>query len=129
MAGVATPGSTNSVRSTLSAFPSVWINELQPTNYSGITDSAGEHDPWIVLFISGSSPVSLAGKYLSDDPTNLNKWAFPAGSSIAAGQHLVIWADGQPAHTSGSELHTSFRLNQQSGSVTLSGMKRSTLTA
>ncbi|MBM3846009.1 MAG: hypothetical protein FJ405_06965, partial [Verrucomicrobia bacterium] len=51
-----TPGRTNSVRQSLTAFPSVWINEVQPRNTSGQMDNAGEREPWIELFNTGTSP-------------------------------------------------------------------------
>jgi len=40
-----TPGTNNSSRATLPAFPLVWLNEIQPTNTSGgVVDRLGERD-------------------------------------------------------------------------------------
>ncbi|HEV8544425.1 MAG TPA: lamin tail domain-containing protein, partial [Verrucomicrobiae bacterium] len=120
----ATPGATNSVRGTLAAFPAVWVNEVQAVNLNGPADSAGNRDPWLELYNSGSSAVSLAGYYLTDDTTNLTKWPFPTGASIAPGQRLIIWLDGQPAQSTSTEWHTSFRLAAASGSIALVGTQR-----
>ena len=43
---LSTPGATNSVLAALSPFPSLWINELQADNLTGITNSAGQHAGW-----------------------------------------------------------------------------------
>ncbi len=116
----ATPGKPNSVRSTLDPFPKLWINEVQPNNLAGITDNQGEHEPWIELYNVDSSPIDLSTLYLSDEATNLTKWQFPAGARIAAGEFLVIWADGQTAQSTGAALHTSFRIGPTNGVVLLS---------
>jgi len=115
----ATPGRANSVTTSLPAFPSLWLNEVQPLNVNGIADNLGEIEPWIELYNPGTSPVSLAGLYLSTNYADLTSWALPA-VSINPGQFLVIWADGQTAQTSGTNLHVPFRLNPTSGSVVLS---------
>jgi hypothetical protein len=115
-----TPGAPNFGAHTLAAIPAVWINEILPNNTSGITDNAGEHDPWIELYNSGDTPVSLDAWSLSDDYNALTKWDFPAGLSIPARNFLLVWADGQPAQSTAPQPHASFRLNPTSGSVALS---------
>jgi hypothetical protein len=115
-----TPGTDNSVRATLSEFPPLWLNEVQAENLTGPSDNSNEHDPWVELYNSGTATVSLDGLYLGTNYANPAQWAFPADSSIAPGQFLVVWLDGQPAQTSGAILHTSFRLSPGSGSVALS---------
>ncbi len=115
-----TPGFTNSVRATLPPFPTLWLNEAQPENLTGPVDNFGEYDPWIELYNSGMDTVSLNGFYLGTNYASPAQWAFPAGASIAPGQFLVVWLDGQPAQTSGAILHTSFRPSPGSGSVAIS---------
>ncbi len=118
---VASPGVANSVVATnLPPYDPVWVNELQASNVSGPVDNVGERDPWIELYNRGSNPVSLNGYYLAANyDTNLTEWPFPASAIINPGQFLVIWADGQPGQTSGTQFHTSFRLNSVTGSVAL----------
>src|SRR5213075_2606355 len=61
-----------------------------------------------------------SGYYLGDNYTNhLMAWSFPAGSTLAPGAFKIIWADGQPEQTAGTQWHTSFRLNSATGSVAL----------
>ena len=114
-----TPGRANSVRATLQRFPTLWINEVLPENIGGPADGAGEHDPYIELYNSGTTAVSLDGLYLSNDYTDLNRWPFPAGKTLGAGQYLVVWADNQPAQSSATEYHANFRLAPGTGSVAL----------
>jgi hypothetical protein len=114
-----TPGAANQFTATLPAFPTLWINEVQPEHTGGHLDNQGEPDPWIELFNAGTNVVSLDGLFLSGTYTNLTNWAFPAGHTIGPGQFLVVFCDGEPSETSGTQLHTSFRL-PPAGSVALS---------
>jgi hypothetical protein len=116
-----TPGSPNSVQTSLTAFPSLWINEVQPENLNAIKDNGGQNEPWLELYNAGASAVSLDGLFLANNYTNLTQWAFPAGSSINPGEFKVIFADGQPNQSTAAELHTSFRLSPGSGAVALVG--------
>jgi hypothetical protein len=117
---VATPGAANSVAGSLPAYDPLWLNELQPDNTTGPSDNFGEREPWVELYNAGSTPLDLSGYYLANNyNTNLTQWPFPAGSSIGAGEFKLIWADGEPGETAGTSLHTSFRLNNTTGSVAL----------
>jgi hypothetical protein len=115
-----TPGRTNSSLAVLPAYPTLWLNEVQPNNVSGIQDASGMREPWIELYNAGSSTVNLSGLFLADNyDTNLTQWAFPNGASIGPGQFRVIFADGDPNETTASEWHTSFRLPPASGTLAL----------
>jgi len=115
-----TPGSANSVIGTLPAYDDLWLNELQAVNTAGPADNFGEREPWIELYNAGPAPLDLSGYYLADNyDANLTQWQFPAGASIAPGEYKLIWADGQPGQTAGTNLHTSFRLNSSTGAVAL----------
>jgi hypothetical protein len=114
-----TPGASNSVSTPLPVFPSLWINELQTENLTGITNSAGQHVPWIELYNPSGSAVSLNGLYLSDNYSNLFAWAFPSTATINPGQFKVVFADGQTNLTTASEWHTSFILAPRTGSLAL----------
>jgi len=91
---ITTPGSTNSIRASLPPYPLLWINELQPDNLDGITDNAGQHDPWIELYNSGTNSLSLDGCFLANNYTNLAQWSFPSGVVINAGEFKVMFVDG-----------------------------------
>jgi hypothetical protein len=114
-----TPGAVNSTRATLGTIPLVWLNEIQPNNVSGLQDNAGDRDPWLELYNSGSGSIDLSSYYLSDDYANLTKWPFPAGTSLTAGQFRVVWLDNETGETSGAHLHANFRASSTSGSVFL----------
>jgi hypothetical protein len=115
-----TPGAANTAAALLPAFPDVWLNEVQPENLVGVADGQGDRDPWIEIYNSGNTPVSLDGYYLANDYTNLTQWAFPAGAVLQPGEFKVVFADGEPGESTSAEWHTGFRLNSGNGSVALS---------
>jgi hypothetical protein len=115
----ATPGALNSVAASLPPFPSLWINEVQPSNLTGITNSAGQRTGWLELYNPSTNIISLNGLYLADNYTNLQQWAFPAAAVINAGQFMVIFADAQTSLSTLNELHTSFILPGGTGSLAL----------
>src|SRR5262249_44789258 len=61
----------------------------------------------------------LSGYYLANNYTNLAQWQFPAGAMIQPGQFVIVWADGQPGQSDANEWHTSFTLDNATGSVAL----------
>ncbi len=115
-----TPDAGNSVAVSLPPFPPLWINEVEPDNLTGLTNSAGQHAPWLELFNPGTNTVSLANLYLTGSYTNLTNWAFPSGAVINPGQFMVVFADGQTNLSTLSQLHASFALGGSAGSVALS---------
>ena len=107
-----TPGAPNSVAAMLPPFDPLWLNELQAEALAGPLDNAGEASPWIELVNSGDTALSLDGYFLATNyATNLTGFPFPAGIILAPGEHRIIWADGEPAQSSGNDLHTAFRLD------------------
>lgn len=114
-----TPGAPNAVGTTLTSLPPLWLNEVQVQNLTGPQDRFGQRDPWVELHNSGTNPMSLDQFYLTDNYTNLTRWAFPAGMSLSAGEFKLVWLDGQPAQTGAGELHASFALSSPTGSVAL----------
>ncbi|HEX5218058.1 MAG TPA: lamin tail domain-containing protein [Verrucomicrobiae bacterium] len=117
---LATPGTANSVATTLAAFPTLWLNEAQADNVSGPLDNFGQHEPWVEIYNPGPSPLSLTGYSLSTNYANPGLWSFPAGTSVPAGGFLIVWCDGQTAQSVAGVPHTSFRLSSGSGRIALS---------
>lgn len=115
-----TPGAANNVLRPLPAYPPLWLSEVQPQNLSGVTDGAGDRDPWIELYLAAPNALNLAGYYLSDNYSDLRQWAFPTAASIDPTEFLLVWADAEPGETSGAEYHAAFRLNPTNGAVALS---------
>lgn len=85
----------------------VVINEILADNESGEADEAGELEDWVELYNNTSQPVSLFGLYLSDDPAERNKWAFPANVSIPANGYLIVWMDNDDLQ---GPFHANFKL-------------------
>jgi hypothetical protein len=104
-----------------------WIGTDEPVQ---ATSEAAEDNPeppesqldWLELQNTGTTPVSLDGWYLSDDPAERLKWRFPSGVSIPAGGYLLVVCDGLDitAPAVGGYLHTNFGLSADGETVTLS---------
>ena len=90
------------------------INELMASNVQVISDQDGEYDDWIELFNNSNSTLDIGGYFLSDDATELMKWALPAGTQINSLDYLIVWADKDDNQAG---LHASFKLS--SGGETL----------
>lgn len=120
-----TPGEANSLATNLPAFPQIWLNEVMPSNVSFVADNEGDFDPWIELYNSDTQSVDLGvgGYYLTDDYSDLTRWAFAGGNTVEADSHVLVWADGEPGETTGTHWHASFELNSVSGSVALVRMQ------
>jgi hypothetical protein len=118
-----TPGLANSARATLPPFPPLWLNEVLPNNFflgtNGIADRSGEREPWVELYNGGTTDLSLSGYSLANNYTNLAQWAFPANAVIGPKQFLIVWLDGEPAESTATEFHASFRAAPDIGSVVL----------
>ena len=115
----ATPGAPNSVAASLTPYDPLWLNEVQIESLVGPLDNLGESGPWIELYNAGPTTLDLGGYYLATSYTNdLTQFQFPAGTTIAPGEFKLIWADGAPGETSGTNVHTSFRLDR-SGQLAL----------
>ena len=117
---LATPGATNSVTTTLPAFPQLWLNEAQADNLTGPADNFGQREPWVELYNAGTNSLNLGGWFLSDNYTNLAQWSFPSNVSIPAGGFLVVWCDHQTNQTAAGAPHANFRLASGNGQVALS---------
>ena len=116
---LSTPGVANSVRASLPALAPLWINEVCPGNVTGFSDNAGDRDPWVELFNTGESTVSLEGWFLADSFTNLTQWAFPSVSAIGPRQTLLVWLDGETEESTSGAPHANFRIPPTNGALAL----------
>lgn len=89
----------------------VVVNEVSASNWSQYPDNFGAFEDWIELFNTTATAVDLSGWYLSDSQNNNTKWQFPAGASIPANGHLVVFCSGRNTST-GTIHHSNFKLNQ-----------------
>lgn len=101
----------------LPAVGEVVINEFLADNEDGEVDEAGEYEDWVELYNNTNSPISLFGLYLSDNPANRNKWAFPANVSIPANGFLIVWLDNDDLQ---GPFHANFKLSAAGETLILS---------
>ncbi|MFO7659605.1 MAG: CotH kinase family protein, partial [Candidatus Cloacimonadaceae bacterium] len=71
---------------------SLRINEVCSSNTSVIQDYYGLWSDWIELKNTTADTINLNLYCLSDSPTNLTKFRFPVGSTIAPGEIILVWA-------------------------------------
>lgn len=93
-----------------SAWSQLVINEFSASNKSTIYDQFGDAEDWVEIYNPTNTTVNLLGWHLSDDPDEPTKWDFPA-VSLAPGKHLLVFLSDKNI-TSGTYLHTSFKLTQ-----------------
>lgn len=100
---------------------SVVINEVMSNNETIFPDGDGDFPDWIELYNHGETPADLGGCFLSDSDSNLDKWTFPAGTTLDPDEYLVVFASGKTDdEIPEGELHASFKLSNGSEPVILS---------
>ena len=92
----------------MNADDAVRISEVLQKNMYSLVDKDGDCSDWVELHNSSAQSVSLQGYFLSDDKSDLFKWAFP-DINIEAGGYLIVFLSGKQSDE--NELHASFRLS------------------
>jgi hypothetical protein len=88
------------------------ITEFVASNDDSLADYDGDSSDWVELYNTGTTAVSLAGLYLTDNGGNKTKWQFPAESgSVEAGGYRVVFASSKNTIKPNGEIHTSFNLS------------------
>ena len=88
------------------------INECMAANSNGLLDEDGDTSDWIEIWNYGSSPVSLAGLYLSDDPQLPDLWPLPS-IRLDGNEHLIVFASGKDRRSPEHALHCNFELDRK----------------
>ncbi|MHC4676499.1 MAG: lamin tail domain-containing protein [Planctomycetota bacterium] len=83
------------------------INEVLARNIEAV-DHNGTNPDMIELYYDGPAPLNLADMSITDDPDNRRKFVFPGGTTIDAGEYLVLYADD---NTTTSGIHLGFALD------------------
>jgi len=83
------------------------LNEVMARNSMTLADELGEYEPWIEIANTGAGPIDLTGIGLSDNPGDPTALCPLPGMTIAGGDYILIYADGQPEQ---GELHAPFSL-------------------
>lgn len=86
------------------------ISEFLASNSNSIIDEDGDNEDWIELYNSGPGAENLLGWYLTDDPNQPRKWAFPS-KTLDPGAFLVVFASNKDRKNPAANLHTNFKLN------------------
>lgn len=87
--------------------PTIYVNEVMPSNATGIQDEVGAFPDWLELFNPTDADVDLGGWWLTEDTSNVFNWQVPENTVIEAGGYLVVFADNDPEE---GPLHASFKL-------------------
>ncbi len=92
----------------------VIINEFSCSNYTlGV---GGDNEDFVEFYNPTGTDVDLGGYFLTDVPTNLDKFEIPAGTVVPAGGHLLVLCSGEgelPTNLYvGGFLNTNFKINQ-----------------
>lgn len=96
------------------------ISEFVASSRFSLDDGYGQDPDWIELHNRNATPLDLGGHGLSDDPAVPLKWTFPAGTTIPANGHLVVFASGNATTLDpAGNLHASFSLASSGESVVL----------
>lgn len=93
----------------------VYISEVMASNQDTAIPGTKETCDWIELYNSSSQAVDLSGCGLSDNIGRPRRWQFPQGTVIQPGSYLVVLCDGRSELTSGSILHTNFKIKRTGG--------------
>jgi hypothetical protein len=120
-----TPGATNSespvsdVEKISWEKPTVRINEYSPRRNPLVYDENHDTRGWVELYNYGTIMVDLSGMHLSDNPNRLDKWEFPEGSIINAGEYKVLQFSSED-----NPQHISFNLRSNDEFLILSNQDR-----
>ncbi len=86
------------------------INEFLASNAENHFDEDGDSSDWIELYNDSDVAVDLGGWYLTDDPDNPGKWAFPS-RTLGPYQYLLVYASDKDRADPDGQLHTNFKLD------------------
>lgn len=87
--------------------PALVINEFMASNSTTVVDNAGEYDDFVELYNTGTDPIYLGDKYLSDDFGNPTRWHLP-DVTLNGDSYILIWTDNDAGEGSN---HADFSLN------------------
>ena len=100
---------TNAADYPLGAIP-FKLNEILARNDTDLKDGFGNREDWIEIYNPNTTSTSLAGYYLTDDPSEPTKWSFPT-TVIPAGGYLLVFASGKDLMDPDGNPHCNFSLS------------------
>lgn len=93
----------------------VRINEILAFNAGAVTVN-GAYPDVVELYNEGGQPIDLSGMGLSSNSTNKWQYVFPAGTSLSAGDYLVLYGDNA---TNAPGFHLGFGLGRSGDTLCL----------
>lgn len=75
-----------------------------------IADEDRDFSDWIEVHNPSATTAQLQGYFLTDNPAELRKWAFPS-VTLPPGGYLIVFASGKNRTSPGAPLHTNFSLD------------------
>ena len=94
------------------------INEIQASNVDMFVDPSFNYGGWIELYNPTSSPIDLSRCFISDDATNLKKWALEKSvGMIPAKGFATLWFDH---HSQYAESQIGFELESKGATLYIS---------
>lgn len=91
------------------------INEFMAANQTAVQDEWDEYDDWVEILNRGTTPQSLLGLYLTDNPLVPGRFALP-DTTLPAGGRALVWCDDQVAQ---GRWHAPFKLEQNGETIAL----------
>lgn len=116
-AGIFSPQRAEHEFYTVATYYDIVLNEIQAKNDFTQPDQDGEFDDWIEIYNTTTNTIDLSNYFLSDTKNQLDRWAFPSGTTIEPDEYLIVWAD---ADTFQGGLHANFKLSGGGESVYIS---------
>lgn len=92
----------------------VVINEFLASNGSGLKTHQESAEDWIELYNRSTQEINLSGWYLTDSASEPTRWQFPPGTTIGAGEYLIVFCNswgGEPLV--GGEYFANFSLSKE----------------
>ena len=68
------------------------VNEIVSSNKRSLVDNALGTPDWIELYNAGTAAIDLSGYGISDNMRDLHKFVFPKGTTLGAGEYLILYA-------------------------------------
>ena len=90
------------------------MSEFMANNENSVQDGYGETSDWIEFRNLDSIDSDLSNFFLTDDPSNLQKWKFPDQTVIKSNSYLLIFASAkaEPEHIDpDGNIHTNFAID------------------
>ncbi|MBI2418673.1 MAG: CotH kinase family protein [Ignavibacteriales bacterium] len=88
----------------------VVVNELLADNSGLVPDPSGEFDDYVELYNPTTQLITLTGKYMTDNSSQLKKWRITQPQLVLQpGAHLIVWCDEQSAQQG---VHAMFKLSK-----------------